>query len=111
MAPAIQAPGMAMVSARGEDIDLRQCMHYAQFASNLDRWHFDFLYWILFATNIFLLSLASFWYSRYVQRLSCSSTVAFSAPNSGRQIGRATRPKTWPQTTPISYGTTSAVSM
>ncbi|KLU84144.1 hypothetical protein MAPG_03189 [Magnaporthiopsis poae ATCC 64411] len=64
VAPAIQAPGMALVSARREDIDLQQCMHYAQFASGLDRWHFDFLYWILFATNIFLLSLASFWYSR-----------------------------------------------
>ncbi|EJT73382.1 hypothetical protein GGTG_10223 [Gaeumannomyces tritici R3-111a-1] len=64
MAPATQAPGMALVSARREDIDPQQCLHYAQFASRLDRWHFDFLYWVLFATNILLLSIASFWYSR-----------------------------------------------
>ncbi|KAI8240891.1 hypothetical protein K4K57_000293 [Colletotrichum sp. SAR 10_99] len=41
-----------------------RCAHYARFASHLDRWQFDLLYWLLFVFNLFILFLAAWGYTR-----------------------------------------------
>lgn len=42
------------------------CLKYAQFAAHLVRWQFKIIYWCLFVTNLFVLFLASWTYTRYV---------------------------------------------
>ncbi|KAK1757463.1 hypothetical protein QBC47DRAFT_296789 [Echria macrotheca] len=44
-------------------IDEQRCIHYAAFASHLDRKSFDAIYWILFFVNILILFIASWQYS------------------------------------------------
>ncbi|KAJ0388421.1 hypothetical protein COL922a_000225 [Colletotrichum nupharicola] len=41
-----------------------RCAHYARFASHLDRWQSDLLYWLLFVFNLFILFLAAWGYTR-----------------------------------------------
>jgi ABC-type multidrug transport system permease subunit len=41
-----------------------RCPHYALFASHLERWQFDILYWTLFAFNLMVLFFASWFYIR-----------------------------------------------
>jgi hypothetical protein len=43
-----------------------RCPYYAQFASDLERTHFDVIYWVLFIFNILLLFCASIVYMKYV---------------------------------------------
>ncbi|KAL2203186.1 hypothetical protein CC79DRAFT_1373332 [Sarocladium strictum] len=40
------------------------CQKYAQFAAHLDRWHFKIIYWSLFITNLIVLFIASWTYTR-----------------------------------------------
>ncbi|KAK5994103.1 hypothetical protein PT974_07543 [Cladobotryum mycophilum] len=44
--------------------DEELCQKYAQFASHLDRWQFKVLYWFLFITNLMVLFIASWTYTR-----------------------------------------------
>ncbi|KAK1972692.1 hypothetical protein LY78DRAFT_238706 [Colletotrichum sublineola] len=47
-----------------------RCAHYARFASHLDRWHFELLYWLFFVFNLFLLFLAAWNYTRTLDAVS-----------------------------------------
>ncbi|GJC80101.1 hypothetical protein CT0861_08691 [Colletotrichum tofieldiae] len=47
-----------------------RCAHYARFASHLDRWQFDLLYWLLFVFNLFILFLAAWNYTRTLDAVS-----------------------------------------
>ncbi|KAF6844711.1 hypothetical protein CMUS01_00777 [Colletotrichum musicola] len=47
-----------------------RCAHYARFASHLDRWQFDLLYWLLFVFNLFILFLAAWGYTRTLDAVS-----------------------------------------
>ena len=49
------------------------CQKYAKFASHLDRWHFNLIYWTMFVLNLFVLFLASWTYTRFVLSSSFSS--------------------------------------
>lgn len=42
------------------------CKKYAQFASHMVRWEFKIIYWTLFITNLFVLFLASWTFTKYV---------------------------------------------
>lgn len=52
---------MAKAFIRDEDL----CQRYAQFASDLDRWHFKILYWFMFVLNLVILFIASWTYTKY----------------------------------------------
>ncbi|TDZ26226.1 hypothetical protein Cob_v001033 [Colletotrichum orbiculare MAFF 240422] len=47
-----------------------RCAHYARFASHLDRWQFDLLYWLLFVFNLFVLFFAAWAYTRTLERVN-----------------------------------------
>ncbi|KJZ73920.1 hypothetical protein HIM_06588 [Hirsutella minnesotensis 3608] len=49
--------------------DPELCQQYAQFAAGLDRLHFKIIYWLMFGTNIFILFLASWIYTKGQQAL------------------------------------------
>lgn len=57
-------------------IDEEQCVHYAAFASHLDRKSFDAIYWILFGVNILILFTASWQYSQSVLPIRVSTLAA-----------------------------------
>ncbi|KAH7318091.1 hypothetical protein B0I35DRAFT_409036 [Stachybotrys elegans] len=40
------------------------CRRYAQFASHMDRWQFKIIYWTMFVTNLIVLFLASYTYTK-----------------------------------------------
>ncbi|PNP48523.1 hypothetical protein TGAMA5MH_00417 [Trichoderma gamsii] len=44
--------------------DDRLCKKYAQFASDLDRWHFRIIYWFMFVLNLIILFVASWTYTK-----------------------------------------------
>jgi hypothetical protein len=46
--------------------DDKLCKRYAQFASDLDRWHFRIIYWFMFVLNLMILFVASWTYTKYV---------------------------------------------
>ncbi|CRK27303.1 hypothetical protein BN1723_003474 [Verticillium longisporum] len=50
-------------------IDPPRCAHYAQFASHLERWQFDLVYWALFIFNLFILFGAAYGYSRTLEKI------------------------------------------
>ncbi|KAI5461772.1 hypothetical protein BGZ63DRAFT_487772 [Mariannaea sp. PMI_226] len=54
---------MASLFAR-QDTSLELCERYAQFASHMVRWEFKIIYWTLFISNLFVLFLASWTYTR-----------------------------------------------
>ncbi|KAJ3948172.1 uncharacterized protein N0V96_002415 [Colletotrichum fioriniae] len=61
------------MSANEEDFtpyDPVRCEHYARFASHLDRWQFDVMYWLLFVFNLFILFLAAWNYTRTLDAVS-----------------------------------------
>ncbi|KAI9154804.1 hypothetical protein HJFPF1_07361 [Paramyrothecium foliicola] len=45
------------------------CHRYAQFASHMVRWQFKIIYWTMFITNLLVLFLASWTYTKYVTPL------------------------------------------
>ncbi|KAH8125856.1 hypothetical protein FP744_10009136 [Trichoderma asperellum] len=51
---------MAQVFVRDEQL----CKQYAQFASDLDRWHFKIIYWFMFVLNLMILFIASWTYTK-----------------------------------------------
>ncbi|KAK0385300.1 hypothetical protein NLU13_7776 [Sarocladium strictum] len=51
---------MASTFERNEEL----CQKYARFASHLDRWHFKTIYWSMFVTNLLVLFVASWTYTR-----------------------------------------------
>lgn len=59
---------MVSLSTRAET-DPALCERYAQFASHMVRWEFKIIYWTLFISNLFVLFLASWAYTRYVASL------------------------------------------
>ncbi|UKZ70957.1 uncharacterized protein TrAtP1_011925 [Trichoderma atroviride] len=44
--------------------DDKLCKRYAQFASDLDRWHFRIIYWFMFVLNLMILFVASWTYTK-----------------------------------------------
>ena len=46
--------------------DPELCEKYAGFASHMVRWEFKIIYWTMFITNLFVLFLASWTYTKYV---------------------------------------------
>jgi hypothetical protein len=44
--------------------DEELCRHYAQFASHMVRWQFKIIYWSMFITNLFVLFLASWTFTK-----------------------------------------------
>jgi ABC-type maltose transport system permease subunit len=48
------------------ETDPELCERYAQFASHMVRWQFKIIYWTMFFSNLFVLFLASWTYTRYV---------------------------------------------
>jgi hypothetical protein len=46
--------------------DPELCEKYAQFASHMVRWQFKIIYWVMFMTNLFILFLASWTFTKYV---------------------------------------------
>lgn len=48
--------------------DPELCRKYAQFASHLEKSQFLIIYWTMFITNLFVLFLASWSYTKYVVR-------------------------------------------
>lgn len=64
MSIATAAATFKPVGARG--IDEAKCEHYAHFTHELDRIHFDTLYWSLFFVVIGILFAASWIYQSYV---------------------------------------------
>ncbi|KAF3360371.1 hypothetical protein HYQ45_007798 [Verticillium longisporum] len=50
-------------------IDPPRCAHYARFASHLERWQFDLVYWALFIFNLFILFGAAYGYSRTLEKI------------------------------------------
>lgn len=50
--------------------DDKLCKKYAQFASDLDRWHFRIIYWFMFVLNLMILFVASWTYTKYVISMS-----------------------------------------
>ncbi|KAL7784289.1 hypothetical protein V8C37DRAFT_413445 [Trichoderma ceciliae] len=51
---------MAQAFVKDEEL----CKRYAQFASELDRWHFKIIYWFMFVLNLVILFIASWTYTR-----------------------------------------------
>ncbi|KAL6897463.1 hypothetical protein GGI43DRAFT_385327 [Trichoderma evansii] len=51
---------MAQAFVKDEDL----CKQYAQFASDLDRWHFKIIYWFMFVLNLMILFIASWTYTQ-----------------------------------------------
>lgn len=62
---------MAQVFVRDEQL----CKQYAQFASDLDRWHFKIIYWFMFVLNLMILFIASWTYTKYVICVSLISLL------------------------------------
>lgn len=62
---------MAQVFVRDEQL----CNQYAQFASDLDRWHFKIIYWFMFVLNLMILFIASWTYTKYVICISLISLL------------------------------------
>lgn len=54
-----------VLKIRQQVVDPELCQRYAQFASSLDRWHFKIIYWIMFISNLLVLFMASWTYTRY----------------------------------------------
>jgi hypothetical protein len=52
--------------AQGFMKDEELCKQYAQFASELDRWHFKIIYWFMFVLNLVILFIASWTYTKYI---------------------------------------------
>jgi ABC-type maltose transport system permease subunit len=46
--------------------DPELCQKYAQFASHMVRWQFKIIYWTLFMSNLVVLFLASWTFTRYI---------------------------------------------
>lgn len=44
--------------------DEELCQRYAQFASHMVRWQFKVIYWTMFITNLFVLFLASWVFTK-----------------------------------------------
>lgn len=44
------------------------CHRYARFAAGLERWEFKIMYWAMFGTNLIVLFLVSWVYTKYVHR-------------------------------------------
>ncbi|KAH6892931.1 hypothetical protein B0T10DRAFT_400105 [Thelonectria olida] len=59
------------------ETDPELCERYAQFASHMVRWQFKIIYWTMFISNLFVLFLASWTYTRgqiALERYSTGST-------------------------------------
>lgn len=64
---------MAQAFVKDEDL----CKQYAQFASDLDRWHFKIIYWFMFVLNLMILFVASWTYTQ-LRHLQFSHELAES---------------------------------
>ena len=49
--------------------DEELCQQYAQFASHMVRWQFKIIYWTMFMSNLFVLFLASWTFTKFVTPL------------------------------------------
>ncbi|KAK7424620.1 hypothetical protein QQZ08_008503 [Neonectria magnoliae] len=70
---------MASIFVR-QDVSPELCLKYAQFASHMVRWQFKIIYWSLFFSNLFVLFLASWTYTRgqdTLERFSTSSSKRY----------------------------------
>lgn len=61
--------------------DPELCQKYAQFASHMVRWQFKIIYWTLFMSNLVVLFLASWTFTRYICPLLVHRTIRRTLAN------------------------------